>query len=336
MKKEGKRFFFEKKKQKTFTPGGMGAATPSCHCERSEAIQLPGLKLGLPRPLRGLAMAGERRGRKINKSFCALFSKSAAFFFLFSFAHAQNCGTIVIPPGVGVSSSADVTSLNPLMVTSLYNQQAAGLMYLNLFWINGSTGQIDWSRSLASSVTTPDNGTTFNVTLKPLHWSDGVPITSADVAYTYSLILALGTNYVGYGAGGMPNIIKSLNIISPSEFQVVLTHQVNPTWYIYNGLDQLTPLPKHSWGKYTIDQIFQNQSNPAFFNVIDGPLFAQKLAIGLDLVMVPNPNFEGARVHFNRLIFKFLESDGAAVQGVESGDLDMANVPDAIYGAVQH
>ncbi len=80
----------------------------------------------------------------------------------------------------------------------------------------------------------------------------------------------------------------------------------------------------------------QKQSTPGFFNVIDGPLFAQRLDMGLDLVMVPNANFEGPKMHFDRLIFKFLESDGAAVQGLESGDLDMANVPDALWNAVQH
>ena len=248
----------------------------------------------------------------------------------------QNCGTIVIPTGLGVSSGADITSFNPLLVNSLYNQQAAGLMYLGLIWVNGNTGQIDWSRSLASSITSPDNGTTYDVTLRDWHWSDGVPVTTADIAYTFGLIKALGTNYVGYGAGGMPDIVKALRIISPTQFQVVLKHPVNVTWFTYNGLGQLLPLPAHSWGKYTLDQIWQNQSSPGFFNVVDGPLFAKRLDIGLDLVMVPNPNFDGPKLHFDRLVFKFLESDGAAIQGLEAGDLDMANVPDALWNAVQY
>jgi peptide/nickel transport system substrate-binding protein len=248
----------------------------------------------------------------------------------------ENCGTIVIPTGLGVSSGADITSFNPLLVNSLYNQQAAGLMYLGLIWVNGNTGQIDWSRSLASSITSPDNGTTYDVTLRDWHWSDGVPVTTADIAYTFSLIKALGTNYVGYGAGGMPDIIKALRIISPTQFQVILKHPVNVSWFTYNGLGQLLPLPAHSWGKYTLDQIWQNQSSPEFFNVVDGPLFAKRLDIGLDLVMVPNPNFDGPKLHFDRLVFKFLESDGAAIQGLEAGDLDMANVPDALWNAVQH
>ncbi len=219
----------------------------------------------------------------------------------------RDCGTIVVPSGVGVGNGADITSMNPLLVTSLYNQQAAGLLYQGLIWLNASTGKIDWSRSIASSVTTPDGGTTYDVTLRPWHWSDGVPVTTADVAYTFKLIKELGTTYAAYGAGGMPGIVKALNINSPTQFQLVLTHRVNPTWFIYNGLSQLLPLPEHSWGKYTVDEIFQGQSSPAFFRVVDGPLQARRLDIGLDLVLVPNPAYDGPKLHFQRLIFKFLK-----------------------------
>ncbi len=260
--------------------------------------------------------------------------------FLGSLAVAQadqkgDCGTIVLPVGIGESSSDDVTSLNPLLSNSAYNEEAAELAYQSLVWIN-RFDEIDWSRSLASAITTPDNGTTYNVTLRPWHWSDGVPVTTADVAYALHLIRQLGPDYTAYGQGGMPYIIKSLNIESPTQFQVVLQHQVNPTWFIYNGLPQLQPLPEHSWGKYTIDQIYQLQSMPGFFNVVDGPLKFQRLDVGLDLVTVPNPAFEGPKMHFQRLVLKFLQGDGAAVQGVESGDTDAAELPVTLFGAVQH
>jgi peptide/nickel transport system substrate-binding protein len=247
-----------------------------------------------------------------------------------------DCGTIVVPTGIGISSGADITSFNPLLANSLYNSTAAALMYEGLIWVNGNTLQIDWSRSLANAISSPDNGTTYNVTLRPWHWSDGVPVTTTDIAYTFQLIKKLGSTYAGYGAGGMPDIIKSLNIISPTQFQVVLTHQVNPNWFILNGLGQLLPLPAHSWGKHSLNQIYQSQSTPAFFNIVDGPLEAARLDVGLDLVMLPNPSYEGPKLHFDRLIFKFLESDGATLQAVEANDIDMANAPIALWNAVQH
>jgi peptide/nickel transport system substrate-binding protein len=246
-----------------------------------------------------------------------------------------DCGTIVVPTGIGVGTGADVTSMNPLLVDSSYNAEMANMMYEELIWIN-RFDQIDWSRSVASAITTPDQGKTYNVTLRPWHWSDGVPVTTADVAYTFKLMKQLGPLLPGYGEGGMPDIIKSLNIISPTQFQVILTHQVNPTWFIYNGLAQLQPLPEHSWSRSTLDQIWQEQSSPAFFNVVDGPVKAQRLDIGRDIILVPNPEFDGPKMHFDRLIFDFLETDGAVLQAVESGEIDAGDAPLSVWNAVQH
>jgi peptide/nickel transport system substrate-binding protein len=268
--------------------------------------------------------------------------KFAAFTFIVALiatpalaADPENCGTIVIPTGVGVSSSADITSFNPLLVDSLYNQEAAGLLYEQLIWINGAK-QIDWSRSIASAVNTPDQGLTFNVTLRPWFWSDGVPVTASDVAYTFELIKALGTTYPGYGSGGMPMIVKSITVTDPTHLTVTLVHRVNATWFIFNGLSILMPTPRHIWSHYTLDQLWQNQSTPAFFTVDDGPLKIEKLEPGLDAIFTPNPTYAGAKLHFSRLVMRFLDADGAELQGVEGGDLDLANLPLSLYASAQH
>ncbi len=247
----------------------------------------------------------------------------------------DSCGTIVIPTGVGVSTSADVTSFNPVLVNSEYNQEAASFLYAQLIWIDGDK-QIDWPRSIASAVTTPDQGQTYNVTLRPWFWSDGAPVTAQDVAYTLSLIKQLGTTYPSYGGGGMPMLIKSFTIQDPTHFTITLTHRVNTTWYILNGLSLLVPLPQHAWRAYTLDQIWQAQSTPAFFAVDDGPLKIQKLEPGLDAIFTRNPAYAGPPLHFTRLVLRFVDEDGAELQGIEAGDLDLANMPLALYASAQH
>ncbi len=297
----------------------------------------PAPTLGAPQPPPSLR-APAKQSRTAPSLLALVFALALALTLPTAPAQADqkgNCGTIVLPTGIGVSAGADVTALNPDLVTSLYNAQMSSMMYLGLLWINRFQ-QIDWSRSLASAVESPDQGTTYNITLRPWHWSDGVPVTTADIAYAFKYMKDLGTGYAGYGSGGMPTIIKSLNIISPTQFQIVLTHQVNPTWFIFDGLPQLAPLPAHAWSKYTDDQIFQLQSTPSFFDVVDGPLKVQKLDIGRDIVLVPNPNYDGPKMHFDRLIFDFLETDGATVQAYEAGDIDMVNAPLSVYSVIQH
>jgi peptide/nickel transport system substrate-binding protein len=246
-----------------------------------------------------------------------------------------NCGTIVVPPGVGLGPGADITSFNPDLITSSYNGEAAGLLFMPLIWIN-RFHTIDYSRSIASSITTPDQGKTYNVNLRSWHWSDGVPVTTQDVVYAFNLIKQLGTTYPGFGAGGMPDIIASLTATDATHFTVVLTHAVNPDWFILDGLSQLEPFPAHVWSHYTLDQMWQEQSDPAFFQVVDGPLIIKQLVVGVDAEFVPNPEYQGPKMHFDRLIMKFMNSEGQELQAVESGDLDMSNVPFELYDKAQH
>jgi len=235
-----------------------------------------------------------------------------------------DCGTLILP------KVDDITRFNPEFAASLYDEQAANLLFEQLVWVNRYY-KVDWARSLASAITTPDQGTTYNVTLRPWHWSDGVPVTTADIAYTLKLIRQLGVYYSGYGNGDMPDIIKSLNIIDATHFQVILTHQVNPLWFIYNGLSQLQPMPAHIWSHYTPDEIYQLQSTPDFFAVDDGPLKVRRLDPGLDVVFVPNSAYEGPKMHFSKFIFRFMHSDGSQLLGLQSGELDFAQLLPALW-----
>ncbi|HTQ70879.1 MAG TPA: peptide ABC transporter substrate-binding protein [Acidocella sp.] len=245
-------------------------------------------------------------------------------------ADSGDCHTIVIPPGVGIGPGADVTSFNPLFLTSLYNQEASWLLFEQLIWIN-RFHEIDWSRSIASAIVTPDNGRTYDITLRPWKWSDGVPVTSADVLYTFKLIQDYGSNYTGYGSGGMPMLISSMTAPDAAHVRIVLKHAVNPQWFILNGIAQLQPLPAHVWGRYTPNEIWDGQSDPKFFAVVDGPVKLKTLAIGQYAAFVPNPLYGGAKMHFERFIMKFENSEGQELQAVESGDLDMSNIPFDLY-----
>jgi peptide/nickel transport system substrate-binding protein len=244
-------------------------------------------------------------------------------------AGAENCGTIVIPPGLGIGPGADVTAFNPLFITSEYNEEAMNLIFEQLLWVN-RFHQVDWSRSIASAVTTTD-GKVYHIKLRHWLWSDGVSVTAADVVYTFKLIRDYGTNYAGYGAGGIPMLVAGMVADDPTDVTVTLKNPVNANWFILNGLAQLIPLPQHVWGHDTDDEIWQGQSSPAFFAVTDGPVLLRKLTVGVDAEFVPNPLYGGAKMHFDRLIMKFENSEGQELQAVQSHDLDMSNIPFDLY-----
>ncbi len=236
----------------------------------------------------------------------------------------------MIPPGLGIGPGADVTSLNPLLTSSLYNQEAAGLIFQPLLWVN-RYHEIDYERSIASAVTSSADGKTYDVILRPWVWSDGVAVTSADVLYAFALTEKFGPAYAAYGQGGMPDIVANITAPDAMHVHVVLKRAVNPQWFILNGLSQLMPLPQHVWARYSTDQIWQAQSDVDFFHVGDGPLLPVALNIGIDAVFVPNPLYGGARMHFSRFVLKFENAEGQELQAVQSGDLDMSNIPFDLY-----
>ncbi len=236
-----------------------------------------------------------------------------------------DCGTVVMP------MKHDISSMSPLYgIADGYNEDAVGLTYLSLLWIVDNN-RIDWSRSLASAITTSDDQT-FLITLRPFAWSDGAPVTADDVKYYFELAVAMGPDWPLYGQGGLPQKVKSFEVLGPTQLRIVTTGKVNPAWFIYDGIADLTPLPRHAWGHITLDQMYQAQSRAAFFRPVDGPMMASALNVGIDAVFVPNPAWAGPKLHLSRLIFTFLDSSGEALLGLRSGAVDLAGLPNTLYG----
>ena len=248
---------------------------------------------------------------------------------VFAAPGSSNCGTIV------AEANNDITSFNPLFVNDLGNSRAAQLLFQPLVWVN-RYGNVESARSLAAKIEVSPDTTRYVITLRAWQWSDGAPVTAADVVYNVRMIERLGMNYPNYGTGGIPTLIKAVTALDPMHVQVLITHPVNPVWFIDNGLSQITPLPFHAWSGLTVATLYQAQSEPAFFSVVDGPMRIQRLDVGMDAVFVPNPDYDGPKPHFQRLALLFEHGDGAAVQQVEAGDLDFAPVPMELYGAVRH
>lgn len=245
----------------------------------------------------------------------------------------RTCGTVVVPPGVGLGTPpTSVASINPLLVQSLYDAEAAGLLYYSLLWVNRDH-KIDFSRSLATKIDVSNNDTTFTLTLKPWNWSDGTPVTAKDVEYTYNLIRKLGPTFLNYGTGGIPTLVKSFTVLGPEKIRIVTKHKVNPDWFEIEGLPILTPFPAHVWGKYTIDQIYRRQSDPAFFSVVDGPYKVEKFKLGRFISFVPNPAYQGHKSHISRFVMDFLHSSGAEIEGLRAGSIDMSNLPFSLWKA---
>ena len=243
-------------------------------------------------------------------------------------------GTIYTVPGVGIAPPAAVNGFNPLLTSSAYDSQVEGNLYAGLLWINRRFA-INFNESIAKQIIVGPHHRSFTVLLHHFwRWSDGQPVTTADIAYTYHMILKLGPLYPGYDTGGIPKEIKSFQVLSPYAFRIVTTRPVNPQWFELSGLSQLTPYPKQAWSKYSVQQLNDNMTNLKFFKVVDGPFQLESFHPGRYVSIVPNPHYSGPNPpHVARVVFRFLNSNAGVFFALKRGAIQLGNLPNPLYPA---
>jgi peptide/nickel transport system substrate-binding protein len=128
--------------------------------------------------------------------------------------------------------SANITNLN------LFNFQ--GLMYRPLYWF-GINGQPTVNNSLSLANPPVVSGTKVTITLKHYMWSNGTPVTAQNVMFWLNMETALPQDYGAYT--GFPANVKDIKAVSPTEITMTMDKAYSPTWFQYNELSQITPMP---------------------------------------------------------------------------------------------
>ena len=158
-----------------------------------------------------------------------------------------------------------VFPLEPAAYFSINNlSQFSQDLYLPLYWF-GKNGEPVYNSQLSvgNAPVFSDNNTVATVTLKHWVWSDGTPITARDVVFWMNLLSAVtdpkapavGSSSApgpGWGAsvpGGFPTNVISYRQTGTYSVQFDLNGSYNPTWYLYNELSQVYPIPQQSWDR---------------------------------------------------------------------------------------
>jgi peptide/nickel transport system substrate-binding protein len=135
------------------------------------------------------------------------------------------------------TSSADFSGIN-----TWYLQD---LMYRPLYWF-GRSGQPTVNNMLSLANPPTYNGTTVTITLKRYMWSDGTQVTAQNVMFWLNMELAEPTDYGGYT--GFPGDVSDIKVVSPTELTMTMNKPYNPTWFLYNDLSQIVPMPE-AWDR---------------------------------------------------------------------------------------
>ncbi len=211
-----------------------------------------------------------------------------------------------------------VDSLNPFLGFQAPSYEMWGLTY---DYLTGYTMKdMSPAPGLATSWKTSPDGKTWTFTVRSgVKFSDGVPLTAKDVAFTYDRILAKdsveGTNWLSYLNG----VTK---VSAPNATTLVLTLKA-PSATL--PLLPIPIVPEHIWKNVSEKEMKTYKAEPTGGKPVvgSGPFrLVQGTADGSTFKFEANPDYWGGTPHIDEIDFQFYKNDDSAVQALIKGEID--------------
>ncbi|PSR34522.1 MAG: hypothetical protein C7B46_05190 [Sulfobacillus benefaciens] len=211
-------------------------------------------------------------------------------------------------------------NLTPALGALAVDNVPTTLMDLGLIYLSYKD---TWAPGIATSWSESKNGLEYTFNLNPkAEWSDGTPLTSADVVYTWHYM----TNpkiQITYDTGW--NYVKNVVAEGPHKVVFQLTQPYAP---FYSTVGSGTIVPKHIFDKWTPAQInhgIYDKGTP----VVDGPYILTKWVTDEQLTFAPNPHWFGPPVHIKKIIVQIVPNSDTQFNMLATGKLTMGGIPAA-------
>ncbi|HWD97084.1 MAG TPA: ABC transporter substrate-binding protein [Acidimicrobiales bacterium] len=182
--------------------------------------------------------------RKLRYAAALVVAVGATVFSLAGSSGAAASGTITYAEAPGAAPNWIFPYTGYLNFSASNINDFQQLMYRPLYFFGlGKTSAYVPSLSLAGTPVLSNSNRTVTINLKGWKFADGQPIDAQSVMFFLNLYDADPTGYGAYTPGaGIPDELASA---SGSGLTVVLHMKamVNPQWFLYNYLSEITPLP---------------------------------------------------------------------------------------------
>ncbi len=240
---------------------------------------------------------------------------------------------IAILPESGVS---DIATFDPGLSTDLPSIAAIDLVFTGLVQLDDN---LKVQPQLAASYSEGSDGLTWTFHLRPnLKFSDGTPLTSADVAYSIDralqpaekspvgpIYLALIKDSDKLVAGKIKTIIGD-SVMTPDPNTVVLVANKKASYF----LDALTYSCSYVLEKSLVDKF----GNTKFTDHLtegggDGPFKVASYTHGQNIIFVPNPNYYGPIPQLAKVVYPFYKDADTVYKAYQVGQVDSTGIPSA-------
>lgn len=231
---------------------------------------------------------------------------------------------------VAAQGVPDITTLDPAVSSDYSSDLPISMIYNGLlrFAINpdGSFGKL--TGELATSWDVAKDGVTYTFHLRPgVRFSDGTPMTSADVIYSFTRALSPKLPYaparsqlIGIkGAGAyLKGSASGVSGLSAPDAQTVQISVLQPTGYF---LDQLVGI--NVVNRKAVEQYGTSWADHGGGT---GPFKIKSVTHGQGMVLVPNTYWYGGKVQLSEVDIPFILSASAAFNAYQTRSLDIAGV----------
>ncbi len=232
-----------------------------------------------------------------------------------------------------LSGYSDIATFDPALTTEQSAITVDNMIYTGLVQLNDHLQVYD---ELAASHSLGSDGLTWTFKLRPnLKFSDGTPLTSADVAYSIdralepSLSSPVAPLYLGLlkdsdkrNTGKVKTLIND-SILTPDAQTVILITNKKAAYF----LQTLTYQTSYVIEKSMIDK-YGNNFAPHLSEGIggDGPFKVQKYVQGKEVDFIPNPNFFGAQPQVKKVVIPIYSQNNTTYKAYQAGQVDEAPV----------
>lgn len=225
-------------------------------------------------------------------------------------ASAQSNPDVLVWSLVG----GDISTLNTALATDGNSITVIGALFDGLFKVDPDTGL---PQPNLASWTVSDDGLVYTFTLIDAKWSDGTPITSKDVKFTYD---AITSDVVE--SPRKSDMASIASVETPDDKTVVITLNTATCTIWGNGFGSLVPLPSHKFAADFSDFMTSDFNlNP---DVVSGPYKFEERQPGEFVRVTANPDYHGGAPKISSLLFRIVADSTTINQALQTNTVDYA------------
>lgn len=215
-----------------------------------------------------------------------------------------------------VGVTVDMTSDNPFAVSAGSDWTVTTTQYDML--LKFGSEDLSPAPSLAEGCTANDDSTVWTCTIRDgIRWSDGEPLTSEDVAFTYRFVIDHKIpQYKSY-------FPFSPTFATPDDHTLIWTAE-QPTF-----APDMPPwvyiVPEHIWSQYDGEDLRTIRAVDNTPAVGSGPFVLTDWQKGQSWTMERNPYFWGDEPVVDEIQYRIFSNQEALVQALRNGEVDLAD-----------